>query len=297
MSRAVLTSVLLLVFLAGLLLRLEEARTPRTVHPDEIFQTLEPAHRLAYGYGVVTWEWRLGTRSWAFPALLAAIMRASDWIRASPTVYLRAVSVILSLGSLSTIWFGFAWGRRAVCHRTLESTGETGLEAAIVAAIGCAIWYELVIFGPRAFTEVVAAHVLLPGLYLGTHGTALSEKTRMFLSGLLCGLAVAFRPQLAPAALFAAIYFCRPRWRERWRAVAAGLLVPLISFGLVDAWTWSYPFQSFFRYVWVNIVEGRSKLYGTEPWYWYVGVLAQHMGLLVLFAVIGAARSPFLAGI
>ncbi|MDT7951503.1 MAG: hypothetical protein RQ966_08360, partial [Acetobacteraceae bacterium] len=41
---------------------------------DEIFQNLEPAYRLLTGYGVVTWEWQDGIRSWLFPAFLSSIM-------------------------------------------------------------------------------------------------------------------------------------------------------------------------------------------------------------------------------
>ena len=64
--------LLLLVFLLiGMFLRVGAAlRFPTMDHADEIFQTLEPAHHLAYGYGVVSWEWRQGVapgycpRSW-----------------------------------------------------------------------------------------------------------------------------------------------------------------------------------------------------------------------------------------
>ncbi|MGB7267017.1 MAG: hypothetical protein WBC92_15990, partial [Terracidiphilus sp.] len=30
---------------------------PNVLYPDEIFETLEPAHRLAFGYGILSWEW------------------------------------------------------------------------------------------------------------------------------------------------------------------------------------------------------------------------------------------------
>ena len=53
---------------------------PYVIHADENFQTLEPAHRLAYGYGIITWEWRMGIRSWVFPAFLAGVMRATAWM-------------------------------------------------------------------------------------------------------------------------------------------------------------------------------------------------------------------------
>src|SRR5262249_4847103 len=102
------------VFLVALLLRVGVAvRVPNLVHPDEVFQTQEPAHRLAYGYGIITWEWRDGVRSWAFPAFLAAVMRATEWMGPGSAGYLAATTILLSLISLTTVWFGFAWAKRA----------------------------------------------------------------------------------------------------------------------------------------------------------------------------------------
>ncbi|HMC94016.1 MAG TPA: mannosyltransferase, partial [Polyangia bacterium] len=38
--------------------------------PDEIYQSVEQAHRLAFGYGFVPWEFQDGARSWLFPGVL-----------------------------------------------------------------------------------------------------------------------------------------------------------------------------------------------------------------------------------
>src|SRR5208337_881839 len=145
------TRLLLLGFLLiGIFLRVGAAiRFPNMHQADEIFQTQEPAHRLAYGYGVVTWEWRRGVRSWVFPAFLAGVMRTTDWMGSGSTGYLRGIAIVLSLISLTTVWFGFAWAKRA-----------SGTDAAMVAAGACAIWCELIYFAPKALTEVVAAHAL-----------------------------------------------------------------------------------------------------------------------------------------
>src|SRR5262249_20954686 len=40
--------------------------------PDEIYQSLEPAHRLVFGYGLVAWEFVQGARSWLLAGALAA---------------------------------------------------------------------------------------------------------------------------------------------------------------------------------------------------------------------------------
>ena len=158
--------------LIGLFLRVGAAiRFPNVNHTDEIFETQEPAHHLAYGYGVVTWEWRRGVRSWVFPAFLAGVMRTTDWMGPGSKGYELGIAIVLSLLSLTTVWFGFAWAKRA-----------SGTDAAIIAAGACATWYELIYFAPKALTEVVATHALLPGLYLGIYGERLGERKRMFLA-------------------------------------------------------------------------------------------------------------------
>lgn len=275
---------LLALLLVAFLLRISVAmREPNIVHPDETFQTLEPAHRLAYGYGVVTWEWRDGVRSWVFPSFLAGIMRASDWAGNGSAGYLAAIKVVLSLISLTTVWFGFVWANRV-----------GGLKAGILAGGMCAVWYELVIFAARPLNEVVAAHLLLPGIYLGAH-SGQSQKRRLFVAGFLCGTALSFRLQLAPAIAFVGLYFCRSNWKQKVGAVITGFLVPVLLFGLLDVVTWQYPFQSFVRYFWANIVEGRAQSYGVEPWYWYLALLAAHLGPVLFLALLGASSSSFLS--
>jgi len=151
-----------------------------------------------------------------------------------------------------------------------------------------------VYFAPKAFSEVMATNLLLPGLYLGMYGEELPEKRRLFLAGFFLGLAVSLRMQLAPAVAFAVLYFCHRNWRRRGTAIFAGLLLPVVAFGLVDAITWSYPFQSSLRYLWVTFAENKSALFGTEPWYWYLLQVAVRFLPLFLLALVGVRRSPFL---
>jgi hypothetical protein len=258
--------------------------SPNIFYPDEIFQTLEPAHRLLYGYGVISWEWRLGVRSWVLPAFLAGVMRISAWMGPGSAGYLLGTAIVLSLISLAAVWFGYAWAKRA-----------SGTPAAVVAALACSFYFGLVYFAPKALTEVVAAHVMLPGLYLGVYGEKLGERKRLFLAGLFCALAACLRIQLLPALVFAMAYFCYPRWRERIPAVVAGASAPVILFGVVDWITWGYPWQSFLRYYEANVVQGPGKLFPVQPWYWYLIVLFVLIGPAVLLLFHGTRRSPFLA--
>src|SRR5579864_4305542 len=79
---------------------------PNIAHPDQIFQILEPAHRLVYGYGIVPWEFREGVRSWILPGLFAFIFKISDFVLRVPGAYLAEATVFLALLSLSPVVCG-----------------------------------------------------------------------------------------------------------------------------------------------------------------------------------------------
>jgi len=278
------------VLISSLVLRVGVAtRSPSMYFPDEIYQTQEQAHRLAYGYGVIPWEFRVGARSYVFPAFLAGVMRATDWMGKGSQGYLLGMAIVLSLISLTTVWFGFAWSYRV-----------GGPAAAVVGGLACAFWYELIYVGPKALNEVLAGNLLLPSLYLGMYGQdgASGRKWRLFVAALLLGTVVALRMHLAPVAMVAGFYFCRKNWKESWFPVASGIALPILAFGMVDALTWSYPFQSYVVNFTYNIVQRKAAMdAGTRPWYQYLLLLILHEGPLPLLALVGARRSPFLGWI
>ena len=114
---------------------------------------LEQGHRLAFGNGIIPWEFAEGVRSYLLPGVISGIFRAGEVVR--PGGYLLAARFALSLLSLATVCC--AWGllRRFA-----------GPRAAVIGAFLAAVWCELVYFGPKAHFEVVAGHLLLIGTYL-----------------------------------------------------------------------------------------------------------------------------------
>ncbi|CAG99700.1 putative glycosylphosphatidylinositol-alpha 1,2 mannosyltransferase [Kluyveromyces lactis] len=58
------------LFKVILVIRCVQALLTRTFfQADEFWQSLEPAHYMAFGYGELTWEWSFGLRSYAFPLI------------------------------------------------------------------------------------------------------------------------------------------------------------------------------------------------------------------------------------
>lgn len=270
------------VLLLALIVRIGVAvKLPNLYWADEVFQTQEPAHSLAYGNGMMSWEFRTGARSWVFPGFLAAVMRATDWMGQGSDGYLLGVTIVLCLISLSAVWFSFAW-----------TNCVSGAAAAVVAATAAAFWYELIYYAPKAFSEVLAGNLLLPGLYLGHFADdGPRVRWRLFLASFFIGLACALRMQLAPVMILAAFFFCRKSWRERLVPVISGMLLPILCFGLVDFFTWSHLFQSY-----VTMLRFQATIGGSwKPWYYFFVRILFHYGPLIPFVCLGARRSPFLA--
>lgn len=256
---------------------------PNLLWPDEVFQTLEQGHRLAFGYGVVPWEFELGIRSWLLPGIFAAIMRLSESWGEGSRGYLLGVRAALCLLSLLPIGVAFAIARR-----------DRSLRFAAIAVWVSAVWIDLVYFAPKAFSEVVAAHLLPLALYLAFY----ARIPRFFLSGCCLGAILALRIHLLPAIALVGGLAAWQRPRRNGLPVLLGMLAVFIPVGLLDALTWDYPFQSFWLNIWVNVFEGKSREWGVSPWYEYLVMLYEHWSVFLVPALYlawrGAKKHPLL---
>jgi len=80
------------VFVVALVARLLPVFVfPGINHPDEVFQTVEQAHRLVFGNGLLPWEFVYGTRSWVLPGALAGLMAAASAFGDGPDYYMPMI--------------------------------------------------------------------------------------------------------------------------------------------------------------------------------------------------------------
>jgi phosphatidylinositol glycan class B len=270
--------VLAAVALAAFVIRFSMAVVAvNEIWPDEIFQTIEQAHRVVFGPGLVPWEFRLGTRSWLFPGALAGIMQLSVLFGAE-TAYRTWIVVTLCALSVVPVMVVFGFSRR-----------RFGTGAAVAAGIVMGSWFELVYFASKALTEVVAGHLLLCAVFI-------EPRRRPTLFGMLLGCVCALRVQLVPAALVAVLIAAWRANASQRRNMAIAMLVPVLLAGALDAVTWSYPFQSFVENIRVNVIQGKSRSFGVAPPTAYLRseleVLSWAALPLWAAAIWGARRAP-----
>ena len=284
-SQIVFFVVLALALRVGMYLAL-----PGRVHADETFQYLEQANRLLGGPGIVPWEFVMGVRSWALPAIVAGVLWAAQLLSADPLIAIEMAGVVFALLSLVGVVLGYRWG---------EARG--GRAAAIACACLNATAVDLVYLAPHPLPDTVAAPLLLGGLYLAdVHGDAPS-RWRFAMAGLLFGCCLAFRMQLAPAIAVGVLLLAGRQLRDRLIPLCLGAAVPLVLSGLLDWATWGRPFQSIWLYFRVNSIDGAADVFGTAPWYHYLTYLLNIWALAFLpvlgVVVLGARRAPVLGAV
>ncbi|MFT9258816.1 MAG: hypothetical protein ABF535_12210, partial [Acetobacter sp.] len=213
---------------------------PGTWRPDEVFQYMEPASKLAFGHAILPWEWHAGIRSWLVPGVIAGVLKlAYDLGLPDGLEMVRGVLSVLSLPLVALfVWAGW------------RSYGRMG---AWVFGIAGALWPDIVNASFRTLGEFMAGNslacgVLLSSITLNRSCQSGRDRSVLFMTaGLFLGVAATIRFQFAPAVAFALIL---TGWKGGTKALICmllGALPPVMLLGIVDDLTLSYPFQSIFH--------------------------------------------------
>lgn len=240
------------------------------LHPDEVHQYLEPAHRMVWGVGARSHEWHSGMRNLVGPGAIAALFGACRALGLNdPRVYLTVLKVVLGGVSLLVM------ARWAESVRRVTASEHSARLAALVLALWVP-WQNLAF---RSLGENFSTHAVMLALAYFT-----ARRRGFFAAGAMAGMAFVLR---YPAGLFLPVFLvvlARGRDRVALAQWAAGLVLTLAGLGLVDAVVWGEPFHSVIAYVDYNIVRGQARAYGERPLLYYLACAATlaPAGLLAL---------------
>jgi GPI mannosyltransferase 3 len=282
--------LLCLVTLAvGFILRAHLALTDDGIYwPDEIYQSLEPAHRLAFGHGLVAWEFIEGARNQALPLGIAAILKVLQWMHlASPSIYLAVVKVVFA-----TVSTACGWGIWALAR----SLGATPLSAAVSASVW-ALGAPFIYFAPRAMSENASALPLVWGfVWLAS---AEGRRRHLLIGASLIGCATLLRLQCGYFAIVAVFGFLvQRRFKDALWCLAA-LAGWALIFGACDAVSWGHLpqakwggwFHSAVVYLRFNVIENKASLWGTSEWNYYALTLRRSLPVVAVLCAMGILLS------
>ncbi len=245
--------------------------------PRELARTLEPAHRLAFGYGL-----EAAPESWPVSAVVAALMK----IGSSARGYV----------SLVRLFFAALSGLVAVaCVSLVRKYGGRWLAAACGGAF-IALMASCIYDAPRAMAPMAVGAPLVFGYALALRPDA---SRRRVLAGV--GLAsVAMVVDVQSAVLVVGLLAVLLA-RRRWRPALDGLLVVAVAAflsGLLDLYARGQWFQSAVDAARADFGNpsqlGRSLAFYPMHLLGAAGPLAV---ALFAFALVGALRAPGLAAV
>ena len=240
------------------------------LHPDEIMQYLEPAHRLVFGSGVTYWEYFYGARSWLVPGIVAGVLLLFDAVGlGQPFWYVGGVKLLFCAASLAIPAGMYVFARRHF--------GETAGRAALLAG---AFWYEPVGFAHKPMTEFLATAPLVALLALCVRRSLDNART-VWTAAFLAVLTAAIRLHYAPVALvLLGIVFLRTGKRVQLTLAAAGFTA---AFGLFDAVTWDGGlFHSYVTNIRYNLILGPMRTDESPAYQFLLWLILGSAGLFLL---------------
>jgi hypothetical protein len=229
------------------------------LHPDEVYQFLEPAFFRAHGYGVLAWEWHRGLRNWAAPLLLSLVIRLGALVGVADPWWMRGLLAV-PLAALQLA------GLVAATRLGSRRAGPWGGWAAL---LGLGLLPVFRVISGRTLGEPLSAALLVMA------AEALSREDVRPRSGLWGGAALGLgfvaRYGSLPAVIAAALWLAL---RRRWRTLAwagLGLVLVLLGLGVLDWVSWGRPWHSVQEWFRFNVLsDAAAQMFGTEPagYYW-----------------------------
>lgn len=234
------------------------------IHPDEVYQTLEPAYFRAFGYGILAWEWQQGLRNWAIPIFFSWLLQGSAALGLTHPLAYRAVlevpQYLLHAAFLLAVYRHAArqlspsWARWAIL--------AVGLSAPVLT------------FAGRTMGESFSTAFLLLGLVALEPESV--RRRQALLGGGMLGLAVVARYGSAAAVLAAMLWLLLARRFRSFLFCALGGLAVALLLGALDWASWGKPFHSLLTYLEFNLFSGGAAAqFGRERAHFYLGPLLE----------------------
>ncbi|XP_077475875.1 GPI alpha-1,2-mannosyltransferase 3-like isoform X2 [Stigmatopora argus] len=229
--------------------------------PDEYWQSVEVAHRMAFNYGHLTWEWKEGIRGYGYPLFFAAIYKMLHWISCDSVHLLIWLPRLLH--ALVTAFADFKFFRLV---GQLEKTDD--VKWTLFAHL-CSwfTWYSC----SRTLSNSVEGALTCLALAYFPLPASKTHSSKKYLS--LVALATVIRPTALIVWLPLLVYHF---WREenKLRLVVQDYVPIGASFlafsTLIDSIFYGKWTLVQFNFLKVNVLDGVADLYGTFPWHWYL---------------------------
>lgn len=283
----------LLIFALSLFVRIYASFTSiAQIFPDEIFQTLEPAHKLVFGRGFTYWEFKVGARSWFLPGVIAGVYKLLDTFGVKDPLYINiGVKIFFSIFNSLAV---------SVVYLLFRRHGLDKKEA-FLFSLPLAASYLLSYISVRTISESAALPFMVFAVYFASNYIEKETKKDLFFTVLNVGIAYMIRFQTCIFAFGLAIALFLTA-KKRFQAALIfgfGYIGMMLIQGVMDIFTWGNFAQSLLTYLDYNIIRKVSDNFSVSPWYFFLREFAATFHpltyisaiLLMIFAAVNFRKN------
>ncbi|XP_033327163.2 phosphatidylinositol glycan anchor biosynthesis class B isoform X1 [Megalopta genalis] len=237
-----------------ILWRLSSTFLVQTAHvPDEYWQSLEVAHRLAFGYGYLTWEWTLNVRNYLYPFLMSVIYRilalaSLDYV----TILIMVPRMIQAILSAYGEYRFYKWTQN---KRTMYSL--------------CINWYWYYCATRTLINTVETALTMIALSMFPWRDGHIRNLNFLWIVGFLCTM----RPTAAILWLPLCIYHFCTNWKNKLTLIGQYSIIAIVcctSSILLDSFFCNTLVVSPWEFFRVNVLYKIGDFYGTHHFLWYI---------------------------
>ena len=258
--------------------------------PDEYWQSLEVAHSLVYQYGYLTWEWKVGIRSYLYPLLFASFYKFLEMIGLSNLIdaFVFGPRIIQAILSALGDW----------CFYNFVQDNFTSQIATWALFCLCTSWCWWYCATRTLINSFEAAAVCIALRFYNWKQPVFGNRFKVFV--LVSIIATMVRPTSLTVWIPMYIWFL---YRCYHRKGKHGMLFSLLNLGalssliifallLVDRYCYGDWRNVHYNFVKFNVLQNRGSFYGSHPWHWYLTQgLPIVLGTHLFFALYGTTTS------
>ncbi|XP_063977844.1 GPI mannosyltransferase 3 [Diachasmimorpha longicaudata] len=239
--------------------------------PDEYWQSLEVAHKLAFGYGHLTWEWRHGIRSYIYPFLISILYKILELVGLdSAGILINAPRVCQAVLSAYADYRFYLW---------TNSTWST-----FVLTLNW-FWYYC---ATRTLTNTVETALTIIALSSFPWRDSKRPETSYFLW--IVGITCAIRPTMAITWMPLCVYHLVTTSKTITQVLLQYLIIGLTTLGYsiaIDTYCYKRLVLTQWEFFKVNVMNNIAGFYGTHSILWYfTSALPVLLGIYVIYFVI-----------
>ncbi|XP_064606648.1 GPI mannosyltransferase 3-like [Liolophura sinensis] len=229
--------------------------------PDEFWQSQEVAHKMVFGYGYLTWEWRYGLRGYLYPSMFAIFFKILAVFGLDNRLMLiKMPRIVQGFWAACGDLFLYKLSRRL----SDRPTAQWALLCQILS------WVTLYM-STRTLSNSLESVLTVMALYYYPWPGKPRLGSWKFLA--LAALSVLIRPTAAVVWILLCSWHLQQQKQNLLRQLRVYVLVgsvALASSALLDRLCYGHWVNVQYNFMEFNVLSGMGTFYGSHPWHWYL---------------------------